>query len=78
MLLTKEGEVNLARRIERGKKAILKGLIRTPLLLEEIDTVEKKIKHDPTFLREIFDFTEDEIKGEKNGERLKVITDMMT
>ena len=36
-LLTREGEVEIARRIERGKLAVIKSISRTPLDLEESD-----------------------------------------
>jgi RNA polymerase primary sigma factor len=75
MLLTKEGEVNLARRMEKGKKAVLKGLVKTPLSLQEIENVETRIKQDPGSLREIFDFTEEELEGEKTLAKIKVILD---
>ena len=35
-LLTREGEVEIAKRIERGKKSILKALARSPLAITEI------------------------------------------
>ncbi len=75
MLLTKEGEVNLARRMEKGKKALFKGLIRTPFFLEELENIENSIEPDQTSLREIFDVTEDEIEGGKIGPKLKALTD---
>jgi RNA polymerase primary sigma factor len=75
MLLSKEGEVNLARRIERGNKILLKGLLKTPLFLEEVETILDRIKHDPGSLRQIFYFTEDEIQGDKIGPQLRVSHD---
>lgn len=74
MLLTKEGEVNLARRMEKGKKALFKGLIRTPFFLEELENIENSIEPDQTSLREIFNVTEDEIEGGKIGPKLKALT----
>src|SRR5216110_655827 len=35
-LLTREGEVEIARRIERGQKTVLKSLSRAPLAIQEI------------------------------------------
>ena len=35
-LLTREGEVEIARRIERGQKTVLKSLSRAPLVIQEI------------------------------------------
>ncbi len=35
-LLTREGEINLARRIERGQRAVLVALSRSPLVIQEL------------------------------------------
>jgi len=64
MLLTKEGEVGLARKIEKGKRQIAKGLVLTPLFLESLRGMVKRIRHVPGALREIFDFTEADIEGD--------------
>ena len=63
MLLTKEGEVGLARKIEKGRRNIFKGLVLTPVFLESIQDLEKKIRKSPGALREIFDLTEEEVEG---------------
>jgi RNA polymerase primary sigma factor len=63
MLLTKEGEVRLARKIEKGKRQITKGLLLTPLFLESLRRLEESIRKMPGALREAFDFTEEEVEG---------------
>jgi len=63
MLLTKDGEVGLARKIEKGKRKIFKGLVLTPVLLESLQDLEKAIRKSPRALREIFDLTEEEVEG---------------
>ena len=73
MLLTKEGELGLARRAEKGKKAILKGLLRAPFFLKEIEDIEDGIKRDSAALREIFEITEQEIEGEKAAVKIEAI-----
>src|SRR5436305_4145649 len=35
-LLTREGEVEIARRIERGQNTVLKSLSRAPLVIQEV------------------------------------------
>lgn len=65
MLLTREGETQLARRIERGRKAVLKALVKSPFLAEELSAVRKRIKDDPQELREFFDLTESDLEGER-------------
>jgi RNA polymerase primary sigma factor len=73
LLLTREGEVGLARRIEKGDKALLKGLLMTPLFLKEIESIQDEVKPNPAWLRQIFDFTEDELAGDKLKEKVKTV-----
>jgi RNA polymerase primary sigma factor len=73
MLLTKEGEVNLARRIERGKKAVLKGLLATPLFLERLEKIAAGLNKAPDSLKDTFDLTEEEIEGEKTKTKISEI-----
>jgi RNA polymerase primary sigma factor len=63
MLLTKEGEVHLARKIEKGQRSIVKGLLLTPLFLEGLREIEKRLRKEPESLRETFDLTEAEVEG---------------
>jgi len=72
-LLTREGEIAIAREIERGEKAIIKALSRTRLVLNEVLALEEKIKESPMVLQEMFDFTEDEISEDKIDEKKKQI-----
>jgi len=72
-LLTREGEIAIAREIERGEKAIIKALSRTRLVLNEVLALEEKIKEDPIVLQDMFDLTEDEITEEKIEEKKKQI-----
>jgi RNA polymerase primary sigma factor len=43
-LLTREGEVEIARRIERGQNAVLKSLSRAPLVVREIMTMAEDVE----------------------------------
>jgi len=60
MLLSREGELALARKIERGRKAVLSALSQTPLTLNEILAVEEKISEGGEELRAWFEFNEEE------------------
>jgi len=62
LLLTHEGEITLARRIEKGKREIIHALSRTRLVLNEILRLEEMIKSDPEVIRDVFDFTEDQLR----------------
>jgi len=68
MLLTREGEVRLAKRIERGNKLRLKGLIDAPFFLDELKALEKRIKAKAPSWKEIFDFPAGETEREKLDE----------
>ena len=41
-LLTREGEVEIARRIERGQRTVLKSLSRTPLVIQKISAMGER------------------------------------
>ena len=46
-LLTREGEIELARRIERGQSSLKKSLSRAPLAIQETLKLEELVKRDP-------------------------------
>src|SRR5690348_15812932 len=52
-LLTREGEIELAKRIERGQFAVRKALSRSPLVIREILSLADLVQKDPTVVREI-------------------------
>ena len=51
-LLTREGEVELAKRIERGQTAVRKSLSRSPLVIREILALPGMLRADPGAIRE--------------------------
>jgi RNA polymerase primary sigma factor len=52
-LLTREGEIELAKRIERGQAAVRKSLSRSPLVIREILTLPELLDKDPFAVRDI-------------------------
>jgi RNA polymerase primary sigma factor len=52
-LLTREGEIELAKRIERGQTAVRKSLSRSPLLIREILTLPELLHKDPFAVRDL-------------------------
>lgn len=72
-LLTREGEIAIAREIERGEKTIIKALSKTRLVLNEILILEEKIKEDPNVILEMFDLSEDDIAEGKLEAKKKQI-----
>jgi len=72
-LLTREGEISIAKEIERGEKTIIKALSKTRLVLDEVLSLEDRIKEDPFIIQEMFDLSEDEIAEGKLEEKTKQI-----
>ncbi|MHB8094291.1 MAG: RNA polymerase sigma factor RpoD [Candidatus Aminicenantales bacterium] len=72
-LLTREGEIAIAREIERGEKAIIKALSKTRMVLNEVLAIEDRIKDNPNTIQEMFDFTEEDIAEGRLDEKKKQI-----
>jgi RNA polymerase primary sigma factor len=70
-LLTKAEEIAIAMQIERSKKNIIKALSKTRFALNEVLSLEEKIKEDPRIVRKKFDFCEDDIREERIEEKKK-------
>jgi RNA polymerase primary sigma factor len=73
MLLTKEGEIRLAKRIERGNRLMLRGLLVAPFFLNELKALEKRIKANESSWKDLFDFPGEETEGENLEERPREI-----
>jgi RNA polymerase primary sigma factor len=52
-LLTREGEIELAKRIERGQGAVRKALSRSPLVIREILPMAEALRRDPAAIRDV-------------------------
>ena len=72
-LLTREGEIAIAREIERGEKSIIKALSKTRLVLNEVLALEDRIKENPFTIQEMFDLSEEDIAEGKLEEKKKQI-----
>ncbi len=72
-LLTREGEIAIAREIERGEKSIIKALSRTRLVLNEVLALEERIKENPFIIQEFFDVSEEDIAEGRLEEKKKQI-----
>jgi RNA polymerase primary sigma factor len=59
-LLTREGEVAIARRIERGEKRVLKALSRNRWVISEILSAPERVKKDRRAVEEYFTVSEEE------------------
>src|SRR6187399_2299300 len=72
-LLTREGEVEIARRIERGKLAVIKSISRTPTVAKNIIAMGDQLKAGTRTIRELVIFQDDEITDERVDERAKEV-----
>jgi RNA polymerase primary sigma factor len=73
-LLTREGEISIAREIERAEKTIVKALSKTRLVLNEVLLIEEKLTDSPDVLQEMFEISEDDIpEGEIEEKKKKIL-----
>jgi RNA polymerase primary sigma factor len=70
-LLTREGEVEIAKRIERGKKAVLKVVARTPHAALEIVRLGERLKAGEISVRDVVVFNEEEITEDKLEHKIR-------
>ena len=79
-LLTREGEVEIARRIERGQNTVLKSLARTPLVIQEIISIAEEVAKDALSARDVIQIADpiltDELVEEKREEFRKISDDI--
>jgi RNA polymerase primary sigma factor len=73
-LLTREGEVEIAKRIERGQLRVLKALSRSPIVIREVLAICDDLKRGVRSVKEVVIFDEEEITEEVLAGRLKEIT----
>jgi RNA polymerase primary sigma factor len=72
-LLTREGEVEIARRIERGKLAVIKSISRTPLIARNVIELGDQLHSGDRTIRELVIFNDEEITDERIQERSKQV-----
>jgi len=60
-LLTREGEVEIAKRIERGQMRVLKSLSRSPVVIREIVALGEDLKRGVRNVKEVVTFDEEEL-----------------
>jgi RNA polymerase primary sigma factor len=79
-LLTREGEIELAKRIERGQAAVRKSLSRSALVIREILALAETVTHDPSTVRDILVMPDlvvtDENVTEQADELLKILAEI--
>ena len=68
-LLSREGEVEIAKRIEHGQKVVLKALSRSPLVVRELLAIGDKLKKDQVYIRDVVTLNDDELTEERLEEK---------
>jgi RNA polymerase primary sigma factor len=64
-LLTRESEVAIAKRFERGHLLVLKTITRAPLILKELLQVREDLRNGSRSIKEIVQFDDEEMSDEK-------------
>jgi RNA polymerase primary sigma factor len=64
-LLTREGEVAVAKRLERGQLLVLKTLSRSRIVLKEMQVIGEELRKDTRFIKEIVQFDDEELTEER-------------
>jgi RNA polymerase primary sigma factor len=70
-LLTREGEVEIAKRIERGKNAVLKAISRTAMAAQEVQRLGERLGAGEMSVRDVVIFVEDEVTEDKVESKIK-------
>src|SRR5580704_1091234 len=70
-LLTREGEVAIAKRIERGQLLVLKTITRSPIILKELLTIRDDLRKGTRSIKEIVQFDDEELTEEKIENKTK-------
>ena len=64
-LLTREGEVAIAKRIEHGQLLVLKTISRSPIVLKELLAIGEELRKGTRSIKEIVQFGDEELTEEK-------------
>ncbi|WP_263366694.1 RNA polymerase sigma factor RpoD [Edaphobacter bradus] len=70
-LLTREGEVEIAKRIERGQMRVMKAISRSPIVIREIVGLGEDLRRGVRNIKEVVTFDEEELTEEILQARVK-------
>ncbi|MGA2261374.1 MAG: RNA polymerase sigma factor RpoD [Acidobacteriota bacterium] len=76
-LLSREGEVEIAKRIEHGQKVVLKALSRSPLVVRELLNIADRLKKDLASVRDVVMFNDDELTEERLGDKKSAVLEVL-
>jgi len=70
-LLTREGEVVIAKRIERGQLRVLKALSRQPIVIKEVVALGEALRRDERAIKKLVRFNDDELTEKHLADRTR-------
>ena len=70
-LLTREGEVVIAKRIERGQLVVIKAITRSPIVIKEIIAVGESLRKGVRSIKEIVQLDDEDLTEEKIANKTK-------
>jgi len=73
-LLTREGEIALAKRIEEGKNQVTSAILSTNLALERFRELREQLRRHDISVKEVVDVNEEEFTEEKETELTRQVT----
>ncbi len=73
-LLTREGEVEIAKRIERGQMRVMKAISRSPIVIREIVALGEDLRRGVRNIKEVVTFDEEELTEEILQARVRSTT----
>jgi RNA polymerase primary sigma factor len=72
-LLTREGEIALAKRIEEGKNQVTNAILSTNLALERFRELRETLRRGETSVKDVVDVNEEEFTEEKEADLTRVV-----
>ena len=70
-LLTKQGEIRLAQRMERGERKLRKALARSPWFWDRLDEVYESLKKDPEHVRPLIEAGAEAVEATRLSKELR-------
>ena len=73
-LLTREGEVEIAKRIERGKLAVIRSISRTPTIAKTIIRLGEQLRSGERTIRELVIFQDEDLRDDRIADRARQVS----
>jgi len=72
-LLTRQGEVEIAKRIENGQKSVIKALSRSPVVIAETSRYGDKLRKNEISIKSLVKFVEEELTTDIQAKRRRLV-----